>query len=158
MTIVLTIHQYPPPSLPPSLPPLPQVSHVIAMQRYLGDDLRDHMRKNILHPTTTTTNVPPEYPLEHRSSSLEHHHGGGSMHEMNNGMRIWSAKNESLSSSVSVSEETNVCETNASLDGMHTHVRTSFSDMMDKNHAVQAMEEYISPRTGGFLSICMYIW
>ena len=80
------------------------------------------------------------------------------MHEMNNGMRIWSAKNESLSSSVSVSEETNVCETNASLDGMHTHVRTSFSDMMDKNHAVQAMEEYISPRTGGYLSICLYIW
>ena len=72
------------------------------------------------------------------------------MHEMNNGMRIWSAKNEALSSSSS--EETTVCD--VSLDGMHMHVRTSFSEMTNKNHAVQAMEEYISPRTGGYLCVC----
>ena len=122
------------------------------MQRYLGDDLRDHMRKNILHPTTTTTNVPPEYPLEHRTASLEHRHGGGSMHEMNNGMRIWSAKNEASSVSVSVSEETTVCDASSN-GGMYAHGRTSFSGLMNKNHAVQAMEEYISPRTGGYLCI-----
>ena len=118
----------------------------MAMQRYLGDDLRDCMRQR--RATNTDTDIahgPPEYPLEHlhrhhRRSHPEASHG--SMHEMRNG--TWSQTQTQP-------EDEKRYQTNSN----NARVRTSFSGMM--NDSPQAIEKYISPRTGMYLSMTNFM-
>lgn len=82
------------------------------------------------------------------------------MHEMKNGMRFWSAKNDhEVSLSEKEEEEDKLCVLGGSHSHARSHARSSFSGWLNnqnQNHhrhaVVQAMEEYISPRTGRWVA------
>ena len=141
-----------------------QVSHDMAMQRYLGDDIRDHMRRTIT--TTNHPQAPPEYPLEQLSPPDAHGSGKyASMHETVNG----NGGIYSTSSSASTSDDKfhhidtsssshNIARVQSSLYHHTTHtdnghialarVRSSFNGSMGNAPPLRSIEDYISPRTG----------
>jgi len=126
----------------------------MAMQRYLGDDIRDYMRMK-----TSPHNVPPEYPLEHRSSRESH----GSMHDTStSGLSL---KNSGVSGGLNSGVNGALSLPDEKLYPIDSRMRTSFSGVTNKNNGPRAIEEYISPRTGRYLSylfvgsMCIYfLW
>ena len=136
-----------------------QVSHDIAMQRYLGDDIRDHMRRST---TNHHHQAPPEYPLEHLSppdaqASCKY----ASMHETVNGNGGIYSSSSSASDDKSHHIDTsssshNIARVQSSMyhpptDSSHialARVRSSFTGSMGNAPPLRSIEDYISPRTG----------